>query len=241
LRRFMPTSWRKLALAGIAGAATTVAFAAPALACHPVFDSTPAGACVTETTGKVIWTVSPQEGERQELTLVKFTIDGQTVTGEGLKEKDELVKNSKFTLTVPRTANKAALTIGVKQKTNSRNPASGQGTKEFTISSIDWSKCKAPVTPPSEQPSTPVEQPSTPASEKPSTPVEQPSSPSVPASPTESKSSAVAGASSSAASGSLPVTGTSIGIIAGVAVVLLGAGIALFVVARRRRIRFTAA
>lgn len=38
----------------------------------------------------------------------------------------------------------------------------------------------------------------------------------------------------------LAVTGTSVGLIAGVALVLVGVGVALFVIARRRRIRFTA-
>ena len=51
--------------------------------------------------------------------------------------------------------------------------------------------------------------------------------------------SGVAGASSSAA-GSLPVTGANIALISGAAILLVGAGAGLFMVARRRRVRFTA-
>ncbi|MBT8224742.1 MAG: LPXTG cell wall anchor domain-containing protein [Dactylosporangium sp.] len=63
-------------------------------------------------------------------------------------------------------------------------------------------------------------------------------------SPTPSESpapseSAVASASSSGGS-ALPVTGANTAIIAGVAVLLVGAGAGLFLVARRRQVRFTA-
>lgn len=51
-------------------------------------------------------------------------------------------------------------------------------------------------------------------------------------------SSGVAGASSSAG-GALAVTGSSTTIVAGVALLILGAGTGFFLVARRRRIRFT--
>jgi hypothetical protein len=47
--------------------------------------------------------------------------------------------------------------------------------------------------------------------------------------------------STPAATGILPVTGAGVGLIAGVAVALLAAGALLFVLARRRRVRFTAA
>lgn len=54
----------------------------------------------------------------------------------------------------------------------------------------------------------------------------------------------VAGTSTSpgtaAASGSLPVTGSRLPLIGGLAILLIAAGIGLFVIARRRQVRFTA-
>lgn len=199
----MPTSWRKLAVAGIAGVAATVAFATPALACHPEFSDQSAAACVTADTAKVTWIVSPDRGsEGASLDGYHFFIGDQEVTTGQAPTGPTLANNSKFTLMVPKTAKSAKLSVTI-TKTST-------GTRENVIdlTKIDWTKCKGGETG---------------------------GQTSAPASPTKT----VAGASSSAAA--LPVTGSSTGIMAGVAVVLLAGGVALFFVARRRRVRFTAA
>lgn len=216
LRRSTPISWRKLAVAGIAGIATTLAFASPAAACYPVFKGAKAQ-CVSETTATVAWTVS-SDTAGATLQTSTFTIDGQAATGSapaGLGNGNELPDKSAFTLTVPNTAKRAELAVGLSADDGTNT---GVLSQEIDLTQIDWSKCKK----------TESASPSTSAS------------PSAPASPTASNGSGVAGASSSAA-GSLPVTGASAGIIAGVAVVLLAAGAGLFMMARRRRIRFTTA
>jgi hypothetical protein len=231
LRRSTLTSWRKLAVAGIAGAATTLAFATPALACHAEFPVKPTAACATENTALVTWTVKPSD-RGGKLQGYEFTVDGNKANGTAPKNIGEaLPDNSKFTLTVSKGAKIAKLTVKV---STDRGRSS-----EINLNVIDWSACQAPVVPPVTPSSPAPVQPTTPPVASPSAPVSE--SPSVPVSPSESKSSAVAGASSSAAAGSLPVTGTSIGIIAGVATLLLGAGVAMFLIARRRRVRFTAA
>lgn len=205
MRHSTPTSWRRLAIAGIAGVATTLAFASPAFACHPSFEGKAQAECVTDTKGKVTWTVSP-DPKGATLTNYSFTVDDKEVageiiagdTGKAIGKGDALSDFSKFSVTVNKENKTAKVWIEVAGQ--GLEPGGGDDLVDLKI--IDWTKC--PLASPSPSPST-------------------------------------SGASPSPSAATLPVTGASTGILIGFAVVLLAAGGALVLIARRRRTGFTSA
>jgi LPXTG-motif cell wall-anchored protein len=150
----MPISWRRLAVAGIAGVATTLAFASPALACHPVFEGSAQAECVTDATGKVTWTVSP-DPKGATLTNYTFTVDNKEVegtviagdTGKKISKGDPLPDFSKFSVAVTNKNETAKVWIEVAGK----DLPPGGLSDAIDLKIIDWTKC--PAASPSPSPS----------------------------------------------------------------------------------------
>jgi LPXTG-motif cell wall-anchored protein len=112
----------------------------------------------------------------------------------------------------------------------------GQGTvvKAFTATVAAPKKCDWPTSPTTTV-SPVVPPPTAPAETVPAT-----TSPGASPTPTSTPTPIATPVDAAGTGGGLPVTGAAAGTIAAVAAVLLGAGAILFVLARRRRVKFTA-
>lgn len=218
----MPTSLRKLTVAGIAGVAVALAFSAPASACHA--EPAKTAVCIDNQTAKVTWDVK----------AVGWTPNVSSVTAYIGTEKAELDSTStlkagvalngtlKAVLVVPRDKGtelgaKLVVVLTGKDQANqdktwsSENDTDNPKKADFTtkLRTINWAECPAPSKSPSSS------------------------------APTSASTSGVAAVTSSSSAAALPVTGANVALMAGSAVVLVGAGVGLFLVARRRRVRFT--
>ncbi len=211
MRRILPSSWRKLAVAGVTGVAVALAFSAPASACHGIPKGEPV--CDTATTAKITWTLSVSDNGAK-IKSVTFLADGEAGTASGDIVKDATInKDTPLTATqvVSRSTKQAVMDITVEWPNRPNTPDWSEAVKT-DLNDVDWSKCPAPS--PSESESSDA--------------------------PAPSPSSAVGGNSSSSGGAALPVTGANTALMAGGALVLVGVGGGLFFLARRRRIRFTA-
>jgi LPXTG-motif cell wall-anchored protein len=219
----MPSARRLITLGGAAfvGLAATALFAAPASA-HTV-DINGTSDCASDGTYTIHWTID-NKYRQVDVTLTKVDpkdsgLEGKTIKGGKSLDVDQtgIPGDTKGDVTLSFTA---VWKDGWQDKSN---PHSGTVTLK--------GKCK-PECPPS------VGAKGGKGGQPPSCPPSESASPSPSGgtgggegSPTPSKSNT---------SPSLPVTGAQTGLYAGGAMVLLGAGAGLFLVARRRRIKFEA-
>jgi hypothetical protein len=214
---------RALVLA--AGAAVAMAAAlsvgAPASAHH----STVTGTCAQGTDGGwvVTWTVSNSEKDiPATLKTVRWKPEGTTLTTIQVGATVPAGGQLTGVQTVPAGQRWAQLTVSSEWVRNGKPVGEHNGKPKSGKVWFDKDKC-APAPSPSASPS--VSPSATPTATPPAT---------SPATPTPSGTPAPGGG------GGLPVTGTAVGGIVGAAAVLLAAGAVLFLVARRRRVRFTA-
>jgi len=196
------------------GIAATVAFAAPAEA-HTA--SITASADCDKSTGEwvITWTVNNDYHTSMTLSNVTITPD-KPITGSDIKNGTVVPSTGSHNVTgkqrVPGNTTSASLSVTAIWSVDGyiQHPAPYQ-------KSLGGVPCTPPPSP------TPSASPSPSPTPTPSV------TPSAPASPTPSASTPP-----------LPATGTKAGVYTGAALGLLGVGGALFVVARRRRITFTA-
>jgi hypothetical protein len=206
-------------IAGVAlGTAGALALATPASAHHVTVTGT--AECITDTgEWQITWTVTNSEDDIPgTVTGVVATPDtpvSDIVVGATLPADGTLVG----TQVVPGATSSASLTVAIEWT----RPYKKIRDRDTGTVPLDGTCAPPPPPPPSEPPPTeppPTEPP--PPSEPPAT--EPPA--------TESPEPGEGGG--------LPVTGASTGIVAGVALLLVAFGTAMFLIARRRRIRFTA-
>lgn len=251
----MPSSWRKLAIAGTVGVVVAMAFSAPADACSLRLKTRPIATCASANTAQIEWHVV--NGAKKNISITGFQGIHGIATGQmgGGAEWSG-------TQIVARGEVKAHINIHI------RNESSF--TSYFDMSKFDWSKCAGagggqsgggsdckdkcgtcghgqPCNPPcgGSQPCNPPCEGSQTCTHGPadSGSSDTPSEPAgtATATSTSSKAATGKGGGSSAASdsSSLPVTGANVALMTAGALVLIGAGVALFLAARRRRVSFT--
>ncbi|HEU5107917.1 MAG TPA: LPXTG cell wall anchor domain-containing protein [Micromonosporaceae bacterium] len=207
---------RALALSAVAAAATAAALAvsAPASAHRTSVSGT--AVCDTETGNWVVtWTVSNSEDHvAGSLTFAAVAPSSTRVTniayGAVLPAGGSITGEQ----IAPGSETSASLTVKAKWDNGKFEKYPQTGTVEFEGTCEEESEQPPTPTP------TPTETSSPPAEE---TPVPSPSTTPVPGE-----------------GGGLPVTGAATGGIVAAAAALLALGVGLFLVARRRRIRFTA-
>lgn len=233
LRHFLPSPRRIRNIIGASavGVAAVLAFATPALACYPVSSHTEV--CSDQGQVVITWTINLEESNRSAtIQQVVSTPTGSVWSGDTLAKDVKIAQGGKLVAVQTLPAGQTEATLNVSVKLDGRN-----GSTEWLFNNAQPQKVKLPCSAPSKPATQTPTQPPT------ATPTETPS-----AIPSESSShgggASVAPSSitsSTSGGASLPVTGSNTGAIVGVAVLLVGAGVGLFFMARRRQqVKFTA-